>query len=154
MWAGPRRIWAGPTSPQALPCARPLRAPFGCVRPRSAPLGKEERGRVRRRRAGLLLHSGLALPRVSTSLSSELYPGRCFPHCLRQSVLDCAILGLLLLLVQANKVFLSFFFSSNSFNEGVNSPGLPGWRRCLDRRAPAPGERLGSSGFWGRRSED
>lgn len=65
------------------------------------------------------------------------------------------ILGLLLLLVQANKVFfLSFFFLTVLTGE-INSPGLQGWPRCLGRGRLCPGSAVGrGASSWGPFCED
>lgn len=83
-------------------------APF---RLNPVPLWEGERRHCRRRRSRLLLHWGPCSASCFHFLPSELYPGRCFPYCFSNRPRTVQILFFfLLLLVQANKVFLSFFF--------------------------------------------
>lgn len=84
VWAGsvPARYYSAPLGSTRLPvtsCSGLFRSPPG---------GRAAASPAHALSVPAAFRAALCL--VFTSFSSELYPGRCFPHCLRQSALDCA----------------------------------------------------------------
>lgn len=130
-----------------LGSARLRSAPLGSLSPPvrvcSAPLLERGRWRVQRTRSRFLLHLGQRSTLCFHFLLFRAVSGSLLSPLSKAIGLGLQILGLLLLLVQANKVFLSFFFFLTVLTGEIDSPGLPDWPRCLGQRAPPPGERSG-----------
>lgn len=138
MWAEPRRIWAGALFPlgftrlrSALPrlCSFPPPGGRAAASPAHALL--------------VLLHLAVylvfSLPSVQSCI--RVVP---FPIVSDYRPRTVQILGLLLLLVQANKVFfLSFFFFLTVLTGEINSPGLPVGRTAWAGGRLCPGGAVG-----------